>query len=294
MKSGFVSIIGKPNTGKSTFINSFMNQKVSIVSDKPQTTRDQIRAIYNEKDLQIVFIDTPGYHKPNSKLDNVLNSRSLSSSKDSDLILYFSDGTRDFDEEEEHLLKNLKERNIPKILVITKSDASIDKKIENKVKILSENTKFVKVIIISSVTKSNFDLLKETITLYMQNNVAFYSTDSSSDQDEFFRIKEIIREKAISHLRQELPYSVAVEIEKTNYDEEKKIYFINASIILERPSHKKIVIGHNGSMIKKIGTDSRKELEELYSTKVFLELFVKIEDDWRNDDTKLSELGYKK
>lgn len=293
-KSGFVSIIGRPNVGKSTFINQVLGKKISIISNKPQTTRNNIRGIYTTDNSQIVFIDTPGIHKPHHELGNFMNRESLSTITDSDMILYLIDGTVPFGSGDEFVISQLKKSNVKVYLVVNKIDL-----VEDKNQLIVNVDKFIKsfdfseVYYISALTGENVnDLL-----ISMENNLdpgpMYYPKEEITDHPLEFVISEIIREKVLILTKEEVPHSVAVVIDKigaSNIDPE--ITDIFATIICERKSQKKIIIGSGGKMIKQIGSLARKELKLVMGAKIYLELWVKVNEDWRNKKSDLRRLGY--
>lgn len=293
-KSGFVAIIGRPNVGKSTFINQVMKQKISIISPKPQTTRNQIRGIYTTKSEQIIFIDTPGIHKPKNQLGEFMNKESLSTLSDVDLILWIIDGSESFGKGDEFLESELLKINTPIILVVNKIDLikNNGKLMENIIK-FTEKIKFADVYYISALNGDNVDKLLSKISSYLESGPMYYPEDQFSDHPEYFIIQEIIREKVLLLTREEVPHSIAVVVEEMKTDEENpNLTNIRATIYVERQSQKKIIIGNKGEMIKNIGSLARKEIVMLLGQKIFLELWVKVEADWRNKSTKMKMLGY--
>lgn len=291
MKVGFVSILGRPNVGKSTIINGLLNQKISIVTDKSQTTRNNIRGIYNSPEAQIVFVDTPGIHKPHQILGKRMNNMAYSTAHDVDVNMLIVDASLIFGPGDEYLLEHLDIRNSPLIIVFNKIDRArlvhVDKL---KEKYLSY---FPDAKIIETVATEKFnldDLLKRVISLLPEGQ-PFYPTDVKTDKDEVFQIKEIIREKVLKNLKEEVPHSIAIYME--NIEWEKNPMPIKASIIVEKESQKGIVIGANGKRIKLIGTRARNDIEALLKKHVFLELLVKVQKDWRNEEKALETFGYK-
>ncbi|MDR3257870.1 MAG: GTPase Era [Mycoplasmataceae bacterium] len=289
MKSGYVAITGKPNVGKSTFLNTVLKRKVAITSPKPQTTRNQIHAVLDYNDTKIQFVDTPGWHAPNFKLDLFLNSQIKNSYKIADVVLLFIDLTRPIDDEDKEIIKLLKEYEVEKvILVLTKSDVSSVSKITNYETQIKNDINVLETVVISSKKQSNVDvLLNKIVDILPQGN----KLEQLYDNDNFV-ISEIIREQIIFNTKQELPYATGVYIESNNYDHIAKLLTIQAIILVEKESQKPIVIGKGGSMIKKIGTMARKELLDIFDTKINLKLFVKVQSEWRNNEKVLSEIGY--
>ena len=291
MKSGFVSILGRPNVGKSTLLNVFLNQKVSIVADKSQTTRNTIKGIYNAEGVQIVFTDTPGIHKPKEKLSYEMNNMAYSAAHDVDVNILVVDASEPFGPGDEYILNHLDINNAPLIIVFNKIDlARLDKvlKIKDIYKEKAPNA-----IIIDTVAKDRFnvdELLKEIINL-LPEGPAFYDSEEITDKDVIFQIKEIIREKVIRNLRDEVPHATAVYME--DIDWESSPLHIKANIIVEKEGQKGIVIGAGGKRIKLIGQQARKDIEELLKKHIFLELFVKVQEGWRDNEKSLETYGYK-
>ena len=293
-KSGFVGLIGRPNVGKSTFLNGVLGKKVSIISPKPQTTRDVIQGIYTTDNEQIIFIDTPGIHKPKHELGKYMNEISLSTLDSVDLLLFIIDGTMEYGRGDEYVLSELKKSETPCYLVVNKIDLINDKDrlMENVLK-FTENYNFLEVFYISALTGKNTDKLLNGIISKLDNGPMYYPADQISDHPENFILAEIIREKVLLLTKEEVPHSIAVVIENKEVDSDNPLLTnINAVIIVERPSQKKIIIGSGGKMIKDIGTLARKELVMVLGTKVYLELFVKVIEDWRNRPNELKKLGY--
>jgi GTP-binding protein Era len=273
--SGYVSITGKPNVGKSTLMNAIFKRKVSIVSYKPQTTRNMIKNLYNDVNSSIMFLDTPGYHDPNNKLDTFLNSEIKASYKISNCALLLIDPTRDIDEEDKTVIKFLIDYNMENvILVITKNDLSSEKKNTKIIEQINSLIKVVDNITISSKNENDVNNLLSLIKKYIP--VGKPLLEPTDDKDDF-NVSEIIREQIIFNTKQELPYSTNVYVENKKY--ENNLLTINAVIVVEKESQKPIVIGAGGSMIKKIGTNARLELLNIYDCKINLKLFVKVEKD---------------
>lgn len=291
MKSGFVGIIGRPNVGKSTLINNIIGRKVAITSNKPQTTRNIIQGIYNEDKVQIVFVDTPGIHKPQSKLGKTLNKQAYYSIEDTDIILFLVDAFEGLGKGDMYILDKLKNIDKPVILVINKIDKITHEEILNRINDYKDLYDFAEIIPVSAITKNNISDLIDTLKKYLPDNVKYYSEDSITNKSIDFLMSEIVREKVFNFTDEEVPHSItcvtdSVEIGKTSYN-------IRISIIVDRDSLKKIIIGKQGDMIKKIGIESRKDLEKLLGRNVYLELFVKTVKKWREKDKYLSEFGFK-
>ena len=290
MKVGFVSIVGRPNAGKSTLINSIIGSKVAIVSDKAHTTRNNIQGIYNDDDSQIIFIDTPGIHKPMHKLGKYMNSQSYYSIEDTNVILFMVDATEKIGKGDKFILEKLKEVDSNVFLVLNKVDRI---KKENLFPMIEEYNKlfdFKEIIPISALKKDNIDDLIKTIKKYLDEGERYYSEDYHTDKSINFMVSEIVREKVLNLTHEEVPHAVTCVLEK--YEEEKNSIHINVLIIVEREGIKRILVGHSGSMIKEIGIEARKDIEELVGKKVYLELFVKTVNNWREKDKYLTEFGF--
>ena len=290
MKSGFVGIIGRPNVGKSTLINCILGKKVAITSNKPQTTRNIIQGIYNEDKVQIVFVDTPGIHKPINKLGKTLNKQAYYSIDDTDIILFLVDAYEGLGKGDIYILEKLKEVNKPVILVINKIDKITHEEILKRITGYKDLYDFDEIIPVSSITKKNVDDLIETLKKYLPDNIKYYGEDSITNKSIDFLMSEIVREKVFNYTEEEVPHSItcvtdSVEVGKTSYN-------IRISIIVDRDSLKKIIIGKQGDMIKKIGIESRKDLEKLLNKNVYLELYVKTVKKWREKEKYLSEFGF--
>lgn len=290
MKVGFVSIVGRPNAGKSTLINSIIGSKVAIVSDKAHTTRNNIQGIYNDDDSQIIFIDTPGIHKPMHKLGKYMNSQSYYSIEDTNVILFMVDATEKIGKGDKFILEKLKEVDSNVFLVLNKVDRI---KKENLFPMIEEYNKlfdFKEIIPISALKEDNIDDLIKTIKKYLDEGERYYSEDYYTDKSINFMVSEIVREKVLNLTHEEVPHAVTCVLEK--YEEEKNSIHINVLIIVEREGIKRILVGHSGSMIKEIGIEARKDIEELVGKKVYLELFVKTVNNWREKDKYLTEFGF--
>lgn len=296
MKSGFIGIIGRPNVGKSTLLNKILGEKIAITSEKAQTTRNRIKGIYNEigkgtEDVQMIFLDTPGIHKPKNKLGNAINETAINTYRGVDVALLVIDGSKPFGRGDEHMISLMKDISVPRILIINKIDLiSPEEYIDIYEKYMKEDL-FDDVFGISALNGTNVSELIENLKKYMLDGPMYFPDDISTDSPMRFLVSEIIREKILMYLEQEIPHGVAVEIEE--YDEEDSITRIGAVIICENPRHKSIIIGKGGRKIKGIGKSARLEIEELVGTKVFLSLWVKVKDKWRNSDTMIKNLGFK-
>lgn len=298
MVFGNVIISGKPNVGKSTLINAIFNKKISIVSKKPQTTRNHINKLFVTDAYSIMFHDTPGYHKPKNKLDLFLNYEVRRTFKIQDLTLFLFDPTRDWDSEDDILLSELTKYKVEHIiLVVTKIDVvTINNEFNDKINLLAKKINAFKTLYISSFNNEDVKKLLSTISENLVDVKEIDKTElnyMANDNDKLL-ISDIIREVIINNFKHEIPYSVAVKIESFNYEIEKKIFKIFAIIIVEKESQKPILIGKKGSMIKEIGIASRKELETIYDSKIFLSLDVKVKENWRNNNNFLKDIGYSK
>lgn len=290
MKVGFVSIVGRPNAGKSTLINNIIGSKIAIVSDKAHTTRNNIQGIYNDDDSQIIFIDTPGIHKPMHKLGKYMNSQSYYSIEDTNVILFMVDATEKIGKGDKFILEKLKEVDSNVFLILNKVDKI---KKENLIPMIEEYNKlfdFKEIIPISALKRDNLDDLIKTIKKYLDEGDRYYSEDYYTDKSINFMVSEIVREKVLNLTHEEVPHAVTCVLEK--YEEEKNSIHINVLIIVEREGIKRILVGHSGSMIKEIGIEARKDIEELVGKKVYLELFVKTVNNWREKDKYLTEFGF--
>ncbi|MFO7888006.1 MAG: GTPase Era [Eubacteriales bacterium] len=290
-KSGFVTIIGRPNVGKSTIINKIIGEKISIISDKPQTTRNKIQAVFTDEDSQIIFIDTPGIHKPKNKLGEYMGGEIDSSLEGMDLVVFMTDEKKSLGPGDRYIIEKIKGLKTPVIGLVNKID--IHKNIVNVVSELVESEIFHKVFPISASKGINLEDLVKEIKTNLPEGPKYYPDEYITDRPERFIIAELIREKALNFLMQEVPHGVGVYIDKIESSEEGKSININATIMCEKKSHKGIIIGKQGSMLKKIGTASRKEINKLLGSKTHLDLWVKIKKDWRDDEKTLKELGYR-
>ena len=291
-KSGFVAIIGRPNVGKSTLLNSIIGQKIAIMSDKPQTTRNQIRGVYTSDQVQAVFVDTPGIHKPKHKLGQYMVEAALGTLKEVDLILYVVDVTMEFGTGEEYIINQLKQVKTPVILVLNKIDLIKKEKLLELIALYSSRYEFAEIVPISAAQKENLDELLKVLPTYLPEGPQFYPEDMITDQPEQQVIAEIIREKVLFLTREEVPHSVAVKVE-TIASRGSATTYIGAVIYVERDSQKGIIIGKQGQMLKEIGRLARQELEVILGTKIYLELWVRVKPDWRSREQDLRSFGYK-
>ena len=290
MKSGFVALIGRPNAGKSTLLNALVQQKVAIISPKPQTTRNSIRAIRTDDDSQIIFVDTPGIHKPKHELGTQMNKEAYSAAAGVDLIYYLVDGSVPFGSGDEFVLNTLRQMHLPVYLILNKIDLLEKEQLIELLLQWQKRMDFKEIIPISAKTQNNLDQLIEVTKNDLTDGVQYYPADQVCDYPEQFIMAEIIREKVLMLTEEEVPHSVAVVIERIRKNREHLI--IHAMILVERDSQKGIIIGKQGRMIKQIGMLAREELQGLLGEPIFLELFVRVEKDWGNKRAKLQQLGY--
>lgn len=287
-KSGFVTIIGEPNVGKSTLLNSILKEKVAIVSPKPQTTRNKIVGILNEDDCQVVFIDTPGIHKSKNNLDEYMQDTTEHALEGVDLVLLVLDATKPFRPKDLDLVKQYDKDNT--ILVINKVDESNYEKLYPKIAVFNDLNNIKDIIPLSAKKGINVDVLVEIIKKHLRPGVKYFLNGEFTDKSERFLVSEAIREKVLLLMQDEIPHGIAVDI--IEYKESPKLYTISADLICERASHKKMLIGKDGEMLKKIGQLSREEIEKIVGTKVMLKLFVKVRENWRNNKNYVSDFGY--
>lgn len=293
MKSGFISVVGRANVGKSTLMEKILKEKISIISNKPQTTRDKIQIIYNDKDSQIIFIDTPGIQTPQNKLQEKLFEFSEDSLKESDIVTFVVDNSLEIGRLDNKIIEMLKVINVPKILLINKIDLLNQYEYQQIKQKYEDMDMFDDIIGISALANNNIDQYIKRIKEMLDEGPAYYDRDMITDKSERFIVSEIIREKALNNLSAEVPHGIAVRIDNFKQRENKNLIDIDATIIVEKNSHKEIVIGKAGSMVKKIGMDSRKEIEKFLDGKVNLKLWVKVEKDWRKKEKLVDRFGYK-
>lgn len=289
MRSGYVSIVGRPNVGKSTLLNSILETKLAITSNKAGTTRNIIQGVYEDSDSQIVFVDTPGIHKPINKLGNILNKKAYSTSENVDLILFLVDVEAGIGKGDMFILDRLKEEKLPIILVLNKVDRVAKDKLLEIIMKYKDLYDFSEIFPISALKNDNVDALIKTIKKYLPNEGKIFEDETFTNISTNFYISEIIREKVLRKTREEVPHSVTCIVEKKIEENDKVI--IQAAIIVDRDSIKKIIVGKNASMLKDIGIDARCDLEEYFGKKVYLELFVKTIKNWRDREKYLKELG---
>ena len=290
MKSGFVALAGRPNAGKSTLINGLVNEKIAIVSPKPQTTRSEIRGIVNTEDAQIVFTDTPGIHKARHRLESRMNKEAANVIQGVDLIYLVVDGTKPYGSGDEFVLNMVSQAGVPVFLIFNKIDLLPKEKVLNHLSSWQERFSFAEFFPISALKTESFEDLLNTTISYLPEGEAMYPREMVSDNPENFRLAEIIREKILYCTEEEVPHATAVVIERKEYV--KDGCEIQAMILVERPGQKAIIIGKQGSMLKKIGIAARKDIEQLLGCHVRLSLFVRVEKEWRDIDSRITQYGY--
>ncbi|MDY5252264.1 MAG: GTPase Era [Erysipelotrichaceae bacterium] len=290
MKSGFIALIGRPNAGKSTLMNNLLNQKIAIISPKAQTTRNQIRGILTDEDSQMIFIDTPGIHKPQHTLGQQMNKEAFSAMGSVDLIYFLVDATQEFGKGDQFVLDILAKQKLPVFLLVNKIDLLSKDQVMETLLRYNKLFDFKEIIPISAKEGFNIEELLATTKNYLEDGIMYYPKDQVCDYPEQFILCELIREKILYLTEEEVPHSIAVVIERMG--RKKGRLLINAMILVERDSQKGIIIGKQGKMIKQIGIDARKDIEGLLGETVYLELFVRVEKNWRNRTSKLQQLGY--
>lgn len=289
-KSGFAALIGRPNVGKSTLMNCLIGQKIAITSKKPQTTRNRIQTVYTSDAGQIVFVDTPGIHKAKNKLGDYMVNVAEHSLREVDVILWLVEPTDYIGAGEQHIIEELKKVKTPVILVVNKIDTVKKEQLLEYIDIYRKQLNFAEIVPVSALKKDNTDVLITQIMKYLPEGPAFYDEDTITDQPTRQIVAELIREKVLRSIDEEIPHGVAVTIESMKYG--KKIVDINATIICERDSHKGIIIGKSGQMLKKIGSMARSEIEDLLEQHINLQLWVKVKKDWRDSDFLIKNFGY--
>jgi len=291
-KSGFVSIIGRPNVGKSTLLNRIVGQKVAIMSDVPQTTRNKIQGVVTSDDSQIVFIDTPGIHKPQTRLNDFMLKSAYSTFNEVDLVLFMVNATEKRGAGDNFILEKLKNLRTPKFLIINKIDQIKPEEVLKIIMDYTSDNEFNEVIPISATQGNNVDEMMRTIKKYMPEGPQFYPDDQVTDHPEYFVVAEFIREKILQLTKEEVPHSVAVVVESMLRNEDDKVH-VHATIIVDRASQKGIIIGKGGKMLKEIGVRSRRDIEAMLGDKIYLELWVKVQKDWRDKQSYLQDYGYR-
>lgn len=290
MKSGFVGLIGRPNVGKSTLMNNIIGKKIAITSNKPQTTRNIIQGIYNDSETQIVFVDTPGIHKPNHKLGKYLNKQAYYSIDDVDVILFLVDASDILGGGDKYVIEKFNELNKPVILILNKIDKMTKEQILLKITEYKDLYDFSEIVPISALKSKNVDTLLNVIKKYLPDSIKYFEDDKITNKSKEFIIAELIREKIFNTTEEEVPHSINCIVEKIETKKDSMV--INACVIVDRDSLKKIIIGHNGSKIKEIGIKARKDIENFVGKKVFLDIYVKTIKKWRDKEKYLAEFGY--
>lgn len=295
-KSGYVSVVGRPNVGKSTLLNAIIGEKISAISSKPQTTRQNITFIHTDDDSQIIFLDTPGIQRPKNKLGEFMLTESKESIDEADVITYIVDTSKKIGKAERSIIDILKEYQgkLPIILLINKVDTIKKDELLEIISMYADGGIFNEIIPISAMKNDGVDIYIETLKKYLKPGPMYYPEDMITDKNERFIVAEIIREKGLRYLNEEVPHGLAISIEKFKKREDKNIYDIEANIYVERDSHKGILIGKGGSMLKRIGTEAREDAERLLDAKVNLQIWVKVEKNWRERDNLVKRFGYDK
>lgn len=292
-KTAFIAIVGKPNVGKSSLLNKLVGQKIAITSSKAQTTRTKITGVLTIDETQLVFIDTPGFHKPKNRLSNYMIKAVKESVADVDAIVMMVEAKGKINQAEIELFENIKNSKLPCILVINKTDLISKDELLKRISEVKDYCEFTDIVPISVYNDEQIDVLLDCIKSFANESVHFFENDTLTDQPERLIIAEMIREKLLNFLQQEIPHGIAVDIEKMKQREQKEIFDIEAVIYCEKQSHKGVVIGKNGEMLKKIGSLSRKDIESFLNSKINLKLWVKVKEDWRNKETFIRDFGLK-
>lgn len=292
-KSGFVAIVGRPNVGKSTLLNRIVGQKIAIMSDKAQTTRNKIQGVYTTDTTQIVFIDTPGIHKPKHRLGDYMVEAAYSALHEVEVVLFMVAADQKRGKGDDMIIERLKKLSVPVYLIINKIDKIHPNDLLEQIDDFKAQMDFAQIIPISATQGNNFETLMSELEKSMPSGPQYFPEDQITDHPEYFVVSELIREKILQLTRDEVPHSVAVVIDSMKRKPDEKVQ-IQATIIIERDSQKGIIIGKGGSMLKKIGTQARKDIEKLLGDKVYLELWVKVQKDWRDKQVYLTDFGYRK
>lgn len=293
IRSGFISIVGRPNAGKSTLLNSLVGQKISIVSPKPQTTRDNILGIFNENGVQMIFVDTPGAIKPKNALGGYM-ARSIDRAvSDVDCILLVIDGHDGIDEKELALVENYGKKGKPLVVAVTKTDITQPEKLMPELAKLNCMENVAEVFAVSAKRGRNVEVLRESLKKYLTDDKRYFEEDDVTDKPRSYIVCELIREKILLGCEKEIPHGVGIMLNKMDYDGARGIWDIDATVVVEKRSHKPIILGKGGQKIKEIGAHARQSIEKLMESRVFLTLWVKVKEDWRNSDFMLGEIGYK-
>lgn len=292
MRSGFVSIVGRPNVGKSTLLNSIVNAKLAITSNVPGTTRNTIEGIYNDHDCQIIFIDTPGIHKPQNKLGRILNRESYTALRDIDAILFLVDASQTLGSGDEFILRSLKGANVPVVLVINKIDKISTEELVKKINEYKDLFMFSDIVPVSALKDDNIQELIRVVKVYLKDSIRYYNEDQVTNLSPKFMMSELVREKVLRLTSNEVPHSVTCVT--THYEVKKDIVEVYVDIIVDRDSLKKIIIGKGGAMLKEIGSQARSDIESMFDKKVYLELYCRTVPKWREREAMLKDLGFSK
>lgn len=291
-KSGFISIIGRPNVGKSTFLNHVVGQKIAIMSDKPQTTRNRVQGVVTTEDSQLVYIDTPGIHKPKHRLGDFMVKVARNTLNEVDIIMFMVNAEQKIGPGDRFIIEMLQNTKTPVFLIINKIDLVHPDDLLETIVSYEQEYDFAEIVPISALNGNNMERLLETLKSYLPEGPKYYPEDQVTDHPERFIIAEFIREKVLHLTREEIPHSVAVVIEQIKREEDRDLVNVMATIVVDRDSQKGIVIGKKGALLKEIGTKARRDIEMLLGSKVFLELWVKVQKDWRNKPGQLREFGF--
>lgn len=292
-KSGFITVVGRPNVGKSTLLNGLVGEKISIISDKPQTTRNKIQMIYTDDRIQAIFLDTPGIQMPKNKLGDYMLTVSKSTLNEVDLITFMVDLSEDIGKLDQYILDELAGVSTKKILLINKIDLAEDEKqINDLIKKYEKMNAFERIIPISALEEKNFDQYFDAVYDLLSEGPMYYPSDYITDQPERNIIAEIVREKVLRDMHQEIPHGIAVEVLQIRQREDRDLLDIDVNLFVEQNSHKGMVIGKGGSMLKKIGSEARQDIQNLMDSKVNLNIWVKVAKDWRKKDLRLKDFGY--
>lgn len=291
-KSGFVSIVGRPNVGKSTLMNNVVGEKIAIMSDKPQTTRNTIQAVYTDEECQIVFLDTPGIHKPKNKLGEFMVKSATDAFKNVDLVLFVVDDSKKIGPGDRKIIEDLRGIKTPVILVLNKIDKLEESELFELMQLYSNEDLFKAIVPISALKGRNVNELLKVIGNYLQEGPKYFPDYMITDQPERVLVSELIREKVLHYLNDEVPHGVAVEVERMKSRQDKDIVDISAVVYCERDSHKGIIIGKNGRKLKGIGKSAREDMELLLGSKINLQLWVKVKENWRNLQNYITDFGY--
>ncbi|WP_042275588.1 GTPase Era [[Clostridium] dakarense] len=291
-KSGFVSIVGRPNVGKSTLMNNVVGEKIAIMSDKPQTTRNTIQAVYTDEECQIVFLDTPGIHKPKNKLGEFMVKSATDAFKNVDVVLYVVDDSKKIGPGDRMIIEDLKKINTPVVLVINKMDQIEEQDLFDMMKMYHAEGVFKQIVPISALKGRNVKELLQVVSKHLEEGPKYFPDYMITDQPERVLVSELIREKVLHYIHDEIPHGVAVEIEKMKPRKGKEIVDVSAVIYCERDSHKGIIIGKNGRKLKGIGKSAREDMELLLGSQINLQLWVKVKENWRNLQSSVSNFGY--